>query len=581
MKPLTYSLKYIFKYLPLVFGVHLAFGLTVHATIDRNKLTLDDVFELKIEAIDGNDSPQVDISPLRKNFIVVNGPSQQTNISWVNGKMTSTRGLSWTLSPKKTGSLVVPSLTVTSGKSKLKTNPIKIHVSKNPVSSKTGDAQSHFIRVDLDKNTAYLGEQITVTYQLFTRTDLSIESVDLPEFVGFWTESLYSPRQINMREVTYDGVRYKKAKLYTVALFPTKTGKIPLDTYTINSKVYVEKKKSRRRDPFFDVFDSFSSRQTIRKALKSETKIINVLPYPDGKPSDFTGAVGNYTVKTSVDVQKVKANEAVTFFIEVKGTGNLSLFSLSELSFPKSLEVFPPVSEINKDSFRDEITGTLRWEYVVIPRQTGRFNLPRVELPFFDPKTAAWKRAKAHSIQISVSPGSVPMGIPEGLTKQEVALLGKDIRYHRTTVPEWNQNNRLPVVAVLFYSLAVCGFIFPGIANKYQRKQFAGMDVRKSKKALKKAIISLQESGKNEFEMGASVLYTYLKEKFYLQTDNLDPTMVQNVLKNHIPEQEMNELIQILNRCDAGRFSPQTAEIKSDIIPSAISILKKIDKYGK
>ena len=80
MKPLAYSLNYIFKYLPLVFGVHLAFGLTVNATIDRNKLSLDDVFELKIEAIDGSDAPHVDMSPLRKNFIVVNGPSQQTKI---------------------------------------------------------------------------------------------------------------------------------------------------------------------------------------------------------------------------------------------------------------------------------------------------------------------------------------------------------------------------------------------------------------------------------------------------------------------------------------------------------------------
>ena len=580
MNPVVYFLKYIINYLPLLFVIQLAFGVTVNATVDQNKLTLDDVFEFKVDAIIGSALPQVDISPLKKNFIVVNGPSQQTNISWINGKRASIHGLSWTLSPKKIGTIFLPALTVTVGKSKLKTKPIKLHVSKNPVSSKSGNSQSYFIRVELDKDTAYLGEQITVTYQLFTRTDLSIESVDLPEFVGFWTESLYSPRQINMREVSYNGVRYKKAKLYTVALFPTKIGKITIAPYTINSKVYVEKKKSKRRDHFFDVFDSYSSRQAIRNVIKSETKTINVLPYPDGKPDDFTGAVGNYTVNTSVDVQKVKANEAVTFNIEVKGTGNLSLFSLPELAFPKTLEVFPPVSEINKDSFRDEISGTLQWEYVVIPRQSGRFNLPRVELPFFDPKTTTWKRAKAHSIQISVSPGSVPIGSPEGLTKQEVALLGKDIRYHRTTVPKWNQKKRLPIVAVLFYSFAVCGFIFPSMVNTYQKKHFEGMDVRQSKKALKKALSSLQNWGENEIDMSASVLYTYLKEKFYLQTDKMDPTTVQTILGNYIPEHEMNELIQLLYRCDAGRFSPQTVTFKNDIIPAAISILKKIDKYG-
>ena len=89
----------------------------------------------------------------------------------------------------------------------------------------------------VNKNKAYPGEQITVTYELYTQNDISIESVDLPECVGFWTENLYSPRQISLKNVSLNGVRYKKAKLYTVALFPTKLGEITLPSYTINSKI--------------------------------------------------------------------------------------------------------------------------------------------------------------------------------------------------------------------------------------------------------------------------------------------------------------------------------------------------------
>ena len=100
MNPVVYFLKYIINYLPLLFVILLAFGVTVNATVDQNKLTLDNVFEFKVDAIDGSALPQVDISPLKKNFIVVNGPSQQTNISWINGKRASIHGLSWTLSPK-------------------------------------------------------------------------------------------------------------------------------------------------------------------------------------------------------------------------------------------------------------------------------------------------------------------------------------------------------------------------------------------------------------------------------------------------------------------------------------------------
>ena len=118
MNSIVYILKYIFNYLPFLFVLHFVSGITITATVNQNKITLDDVFEFKVEAIEGSELPQVDMSPLKKNFIVVNGPRQQTNISWINGKMTSIYGLSWTLSPKKTGKIVLPPLTVTTGKSR-------------------------------------------------------------------------------------------------------------------------------------------------------------------------------------------------------------------------------------------------------------------------------------------------------------------------------------------------------------------------------------------------------------------------------------------------------------------------------
>ena len=68
---MVYFLKYIINYLPLLFVIQLAFGVTVNATVDQNKLTLDDVFEFKVDAINGSALPQVDISPLKKNFIVI------------------------------------------------------------------------------------------------------------------------------------------------------------------------------------------------------------------------------------------------------------------------------------------------------------------------------------------------------------------------------------------------------------------------------------------------------------------------------------------------------------------------------
>ena len=78
----THILRFVSKYLPLGFTLHFVFGLSVSASVDQNNLSLDDVLEFTVEATDASENPQVDISPLSKNFLTISGPSQQTNISW-------------------------------------------------------------------------------------------------------------------------------------------------------------------------------------------------------------------------------------------------------------------------------------------------------------------------------------------------------------------------------------------------------------------------------------------------------------------------------------------------------------------
>ena len=85
------------------------FAAKVTATVDATNINKSDIFTFKIEAEGVDTSPKVDITPILNAFSIVSGPSQQTNISWVNGKMKSSRNLTWTLSPSKTGILTIPS----------------------------------------------------------------------------------------------------------------------------------------------------------------------------------------------------------------------------------------------------------------------------------------------------------------------------------------------------------------------------------------------------------------------------------------------------------------------------------------
>ena len=44
-----------------------------------------------------------------------------------------------------------------------------------------------------------MGEQVTVTYKLYTRVQLGLEKIDYPKSVGFWQEDLSIPRRLVAR----------------------------------------------------------------------------------------------------------------------------------------------------------------------------------------------------------------------------------------------------------------------------------------------------------------------------------------------------------------------------------------------
>ena len=94
-------------------------GQSVQISVDRNRITQDDLITLSVEVSGSKSFASVNMDPVKKDFVVVSGPGQQTNVQWINGSMTSTRTLTWTLSPNREGTLTIPALTGTvDGKNK-------------------------------------------------------------------------------------------------------------------------------------------------------------------------------------------------------------------------------------------------------------------------------------------------------------------------------------------------------------------------------------------------------------------------------------------------------------------------------
>ena len=566
----------------VIFFIFASIGVaqSIQISVDKNRLEHGELLKLSIQVIDGEDFAKVDLSPLEYDFEIVSGPSQQNNIQWINGSVSSTKTLSWTLLPKRSGDLVIPVLSGTVGKRTFKGKKIPIQVGKS------GDdgLDEVFIAAEIDKNAAYIGEQVTLTYKLYKKTDVNIAGIDqfqMPDFKGFWTEELYTPQrlQFQSKEVTIKGIRYQVANLGQRALFPIASDKYEIPPVKIKVQLEVKKKK-RRRDPFFDpFFDSFLS-ETKTRILVTDKRNLKIIKYPQPRPFDFTGAVGDFELNAEIDRESVKANEGVTLTIILKGTGNIGLFSLPETKFPESIEVFPPTENFDKDGFRNQITGSQEWEYVLIPRQEGSMIIPMVQMSFFDPKSQTWKRANTDPIQISVLPSANESKQNQGLTKREIELIGQDIRYIHTEDHELIRKGKQNYKPIFFiYLISLLLFIVPLFLAQVTGYRLSTENDRKIHNALRMNLKKLNNNENNDpFELASKTLYLYLKDRLSLPSENLDPAKVKSILSNKIDNNLCEELVDILSICDEGKYSPIAIDKKDTIIDEMAILLKRIEK---
>ena len=565
-----------FKY--IIFGLFFSYvksQTNVTASVDINRISQSETIGFKILTVNADGTPNVDISPIQKDFNIVSGPAQQTNIQWVNGAMTSSRSLSWTLLPKRSGKLNIPSLKVKIANQIYTTKPIGISVAKT---AGRADLADLFIEVKPDKEEVYSGEQLTVTYRLFTRLNLSIEDIEYPKSVGFWNEDLRVSQTVRFRDTQINGVAYKVATLYKSAMFPTQTGKLTIAPMTAICNV--EKPSKRRsRGLFDDPFFNSMFRESQRKFIQSDSLTINVLPYPNSPPVNFTGAVGQFDIEAWVDSQNVKINEAVTFHLKLFGSGNINQFNIEPINFPQNMEVFPPSSTFSRDEFRDLLTGEQKFEYILIPRMPGSFRINPINLTYFDPDKDRFITKRSNPIDITVTPGGNIENVSTKYGKEDIAILGEDIRYIRTKTSKWyrRDDQSIPIWVFNIYLLSFGFFVFPFAFNVFKEKQINTSGVRQAKNALPLALKSLNKKVEDPFSYTISIINHYFKSKLFLSTTNLDGMTLEKQLSGKVNEKLIIELILIIKICDSGRFSPDSSKKMNTIQADALDLLKRID----
>lgn len=555
--------------------------------------------------------------PSFKGFSLISGPStsSQTSMSFVNGQMSRSvsTSFSYNLVADLEGTFTIEAASCVVDGKKISSPRKEIRVVKmsaaqqqqrqqqqaqqrqaydpwaqQPQPAATIDEKTLFARASISKSNPYRGEQIIVTYKIYTQVPISQFAIDkLPGNRGFWAEDLSVGQQIRQYEETVGDRHYQVAEIRRGALFAQENGKLTIEPLDLNVLAMVQQQR-RRTNSIWDLFDDpfFNTRQAVERPLSTNRINVNVRPLPNA-PEGFSGAVGSFDAKGGTNTDKVKANEAVTYRITVSGRGNLMLIDAPQPDFPAVFEVYDPQIEDNINKGADGISGSRTYEWVLIPRSKGEYTIPAFNFIYFNPESGEYITKRIPAQVVHVEKGDA-LGMSSASGKDDVKLLNRDINYIHpltklsTAKDKDNAGAAFYILALLIIA-AVAGYIVFADKRKASEQDIAGMRMKRAtrmaQKRLKKAAAFLGNGDTNRFyEEIYRAIWGCLADKYSIPLANLNRDTVSACLNDkQVPEAQQQRIMQVLQDVDMARFAPINPETqKQNIYTEALIMIAEL-----
>jgi len=560
----------------------------IYSKVSKKTVAVNEKFEVNF-SYEYQGSSSVNFTPPDlDDFLIFSGPNQSRSISVTNNAATITGSYSYILSARKLGTYQIAGAKFTIEGVTHNIQPITIKVEGSSAQDESGDYANGrdirnklFIRAIVDKPTAYLGEQITVSYKIYVSPDVRPEYIThakLPLYEGFWAEELEGSSNYLTPE-TYNGTQYNTAILKKAALFPTRSGSLKISPISLTLSV-IFSGSSSNYDPFSSYHPGSSSSEEVK--ISSPVVNVNILPLPNGDTSKyFTGAVGKFSLETKVAKRKFKKNEPVKFQIILNGTGNIELLDVARPTFNKSFEVLDPNITKTKNN-SGVISGSKVIEYVLIPRDGGKYSLPAVGFTWFDPQTKTYETLKTKELPITV----INEKYNDGLTVET----GEEIDIYKSASSFLEEQGTYPagwfVVLSLFLPLVSAAYFV-----SYKRKEFARLNdpAYKIKTAaqklaaekMSKARLLLNEKNYDKFySEAATALEGYLITRHGIQLSEMTSAKAEETLISAGKDPAFAlEIKKLLDDCELMRFAPVSGKMErmQEVYDRASSIIERLE----
>ena len=526
-------------------------------------------------------------SPNFNELRVLSGPnpSTQSSYSFVNGKSQSSTKTTYSyyLKATKEGTFNISPATIKVDGKTIKSKSYQLKIVKGSEKNKAQQkalSDNLFIKVDVSKRNIVLGEQIIVTYKLFTRLELNnTELSELPDLNGFWTKDLETSSRFK-RDVI-DGIPYNVATVKKSVLTAQKSGKLIIDPMELKCSIRV--KNNKRNRGFFGNNYQIQEEYISSKAI---TITVTELPSP---PPNFHGAVGKFIIKSEVDNTTANANDAISYKLTITGTGNIELIEPLAIQFPEDFEVYDPkISDRIFEGGRKRSIKT--FEYLLIPRYEGEYTIPSTSLVYYNNKTKKYETKKTAQHNLIINANNNTEDENSTINQQIIKTEKKDIHYILTTtkLKEIRDNILNINLFIIIFFLPIFLISLLWIHNTIVGKIDTNSSDWKNKKANKIALKRLKYAQNcinnnnfdSFFEEIEKSLWVYFADKFKVIIADLSKeTVSTHFYSNAIDINTEKQFIALLDECEFARYSPASNKNAQmgDILNKAKHIIIEVE----
>jgi len=536
-------IKYITLFLIVLSTSIASAQVTFEAKLSKKKLGINERLRIDFEMNKDGDNFN---PPNFDGFNVVGGPNQAVSTSWINGKRTYKKTYSYFLSPKQRGSFTINQATIEIDGDIYKTTPQTVVVTAavdRPNDDNNPDAIAsnniHLV-AEVSKTNPYLNEAITVVYKLYVAPNTGVSNwreIDNPKFNDFWSQNI-DIKGLQVQNGTYKGEDYRFVVLRKTVLYPQKTGRLEIEPLSLD--ITVEVPTNRR-----DIFGSRLMAQA-HKTVSAGSRTIDVKPLPiEGKPADFTGAVGDFEFNVITTKSELNASESLQARVEVKGKGNLRLFQLPKLALPSSLEVYEPEHAENVVTNLGGMQGSISDSYTVVPQYKGKYPIPSISFSYFDLKTESYKQISSGEIVINVLEGPTNTTASDNNIanvnsgKQPVVVSNQQFAFIKTDTNLQSVNTKYFFKTTGFWTSLLLPLLAIPLAIVVRKKKQVrdadvfGNKIRKADKLSRRYLGEAKKAlgNKDAFYVALEkALHNYLKAKLHIETSEMSKDRIETLL---------------------------------------------------